>query len=182
MTDIEKLISWLNLFSVSSGKEFTLSSGETSTVYIDVKKTVLHHRCHKLVAKLLWDKMLGEFRRYGVIQSVAGVALGGCHLASIVAMYAPCDLDVVYVRNSPKNHGTENLLERPHMFRDQQIVLIEDVVTTGKSSSLAAKALEQEGYNVLGIISVVDRRTVKTNFIANQWPFVALVNIEQLTV
>lgn len=183
MTDLERLISWLNLCSISSGEEFILASGERSTVYVDVKKTALHGKVHKLLAKLLWDKMVEEFsRKCGVIEAVAGVALGGCHLASIIAMHAPYDLDVIHVRKNSKDHGTQNLLERPKMAEQQHVVLVEDVVTTGGSSIKAAEAIEKEGFRLLGIISVVDRRKTKSSHLGNQWPFVSLVNFEQLTV
>lgn len=183
MTDNEELISWLNLFSVLKNTNFDLSSGQKSNFYIDVKKTALSGRVQKLLAKLLWEKIVSEFHtKCGVVEAVAGVALGGCHLASIVAMHAPYNLDVIHIRTMIKDHGTRSLLERPHMFEEQQVVLLEDVVTTGTSAIESAKILEKEKFHVLGIVAVVDRRLEKTSCLANQWPFVSLVNIEQLDV
>jgi orotate phosphoribosyltransferase len=175
--DKQQLIDWLNLFSVKTGEEFELSSGQKSNVYVDVKKTALHHRGTKLLAKLLCDKMIEEFH---LVEAVAGVALGGCHLASIVTMHHPIDLDTVYLRKEPKDHGTKQLIERPNMFKDQHLVLLEDVVTTGKSAIQAADLLRNEGYDVRGILAVVDRRPNKINTLG-WYKFAALVNFEELT-
>src|SRR5271156_2705142 len=69
------------------GEEFDLASGEKSRFYLDVKKTAFHGSAHFPLAYLLYDVLAhGEF---GAIQAVAGVPLGGCHLASILGLYAP---------------------------------------------------------------------------------------------
>ena len=173
----QELISWLNLFSLRSGEEFTLASGQKSNIYVNVKKTAFHHRGTKLLAKLLCDKMIEEFH---LVEAVAGVALGGCHLASIVAMQYPMEIDTVYVRKEAKDHGTKQLIERPNLFKDQHLVLLEDVVTTGNSAIQAADLLRNEGYDVKGILAVVDRRPSKTNNLG-WYKFAALVNFEELT-
>jgi orotate phosphoribosyltransferase len=173
----ELLIDWLNLYSVHSGEEFTLSSGQKSNVYVDVKKTALHGRVSKLLAKLLCDKMVQEF---GMVEAVAGVVLGGCHLASIVAMYHPHDIHTVHVRKEIKEHGTQQLVERPIMIKDMHLVVLEDVVTTGTSALRAANILRDSGYDVKGILAVVDRRPRKSNMLG-WFQFAALVNFEELT-
>lgn len=156
-TNLQDLISWLNLYSVSNGAEFTLSSGQKSSTYIDVKKTAQHHRGCKLLAQLLTENIA---RNFAPISAVAGVVLGGCHLASIVAMAYPLDLDVVFVRTAAKDHGTQQLIEKPLMQgrRPRRVVLLEDVITTGASALKAAKLLEAAEMDVVGILAVVDRR------------------------
>lgn len=133
---------------------------------------------------MLWEKALDFHLKYGMIEAVAGVALGGSHLASIVAMHAiytaSYELDVIHVRKTPNTHGTKKLLEHPLMTEKQNVVLIEDVITTGNSAIAVAKAIEQEKFNVLGIISVVDRRNKKHPFL-DKWPFRSLIDFEQLT-
>lgn len=177
MSERELLIDWLNLFSVKTGEEFELASGQKSNVYVDVKKTAFAHRCTKLLAKLLFDKMVQTF---GMVEAVAGVPLGGCHLASIVAMHHPLGCDTVYVRKEPKDHGTKQLIEYSSMFKDQHLVVLEDVVTTGKSAINTANILRDAGYNVKGILAVVDRRQHKSSMLG-WFQFAALINFEELT-
>jgi orotate phosphoribosyltransferase len=176
----EQLIDWLDLFSVKTGEEFTLASGQKSNVYVDVKKTAFHNKVNKLLAKLLFEKMVETFHH---VEAVAGVVLGGCHLASIVAMHHPIGIDVVYVRKEAKNHGTQNLIEQPNCSWQEHIVVIEDVVTTGTSAVEAAKLLQKDKYNVKGILAVVDRREKKDPYLGSypdEFPFAALINFEEL--
>lgn len=180
LNEREELIRLLEIFSLQNGKEFTLASGVKSNTYIDVKKTALNGRGMRLLAKLLYDKML---ETYGTVEAVAGVVLGGCHLASIVAMHSNYNMDVLYVRKEAKDHGTQKLIERPYMMEEDYVVILEDVVTTGTSALVAARLLEKEGFKVAGILSVVDRRAEKTPHltdIAGSFPFTALINFEEL--
>lgn len=177
MNDKETLISWLNLFSLKKDKEYKLSSGQISDIYVDVKKTAFHNRCNKLLAKMLFEKMTSTFH---CVEAVAGVALGGCHLASIVSIQHPLNIDVIYVRKSPKEHGSQNLVECPNVTLGQRIVLFEDVVTTGDSAIKAAQTLENMKLDCIGILSVVDRRINKTPYLG-VYKFASLVNFEELT-
>lgn len=173
----EQLIDWLSLFSLSKGEEFTLSSGQKSDTYVDIKKVALHRQASKLLAKLLYEKMMEKFT---AVEGVAGVVLGGCHLASIVSMHHPLGLDVVYVRKEAKEHGTKKLIERPYMPLKARIVVIEDVVTTGTSAVNAAKLLQKENLDVQGILAVVDRRAEKTPHLNEEFEFSALIDFEEL--
>lgn len=175
--DKQELIKLLNVFSLKTGAEFTLASGQKSNTYVDVKKTALHSKGSKLLAKMLHEKMIEEFPN---AEAVAGVVLGGCHLASIVAMQCPLGLDVVYVRKEAKDHGTKSLVERPFMMEDDYVLILEDVVTTGSSALAAAKLLEKEGLRVIGIMAVVDRRAEKQPTLGS-YRFEALVNFEELS-
>ncbi len=163
MSERDEILDLLKLYSVqiaAPGEEFTLASGAKSRFYIDVKKTALSSKAHLPLAYLLYDELAhGEF---GPVEAVAGVALGGCHLASIVGLYAilrgQTRLNVVYVRKEAKDHGTKNLVERPAKTPEENVVLLEDVVTTGGSSLRAIQQLFDAGYNVRGTIAVIDRR------------------------
>lgn len=174
----EQLIDLLDLFSVSkSDTEFTLASGQKSNVYVDVKKTAFHSTSTKLLAKLLLDKMVEKF---SPVEAVAGVVLGGCHLASIIAMQHPLGIETVYVRKEAKDHGTRRLVERPSGMWCFRTVLVEDVLTTGKSALAAAELLRQEQLEVVGVLAVVDRREKKDPYLGNQYPVAALVDFEEL--
>lgn len=176
MTNKQVLIDLLKVCSLKTGQTFTLSSGQTSQTYIDIKKTALSSAGYKLLAKLLYDAMITNFRS---VEAVAGVALGGCHLASIVAMYSTINLDTIYIRKEAKTHGTQQLIEQPNCNIGEKVVLFEDVITTGKSVINAAKLLQQQGFEVLGIVAVVDRRAEKLSTLGD-FPVIFLVDFEDL--
>ena len=95
------------------------------------------------------------------VSAVAGVELGGCPLASAVAFASFADghpLDAVYVRKSTKTHGTKKLLEgADHLGPNARLVIVEDTVTTGGSTLRAVQAVRDAGFEVAGVVAVVDR-------------------------
>jgi orotate phosphoribosyltransferase len=96
---------------------FRLASGRESDFFIDCKQVILTAEGHRLVGEALYDAIRGA----GVLQAVAGVAgvaLGGCSLASAVSLTSAlrdgdAGLDALYVRKEPKDHGTARRVERP---------------------------------------------------------------------
>lgn len=138
-------------------KKVVLASGRESDFFIDCKQTVLTAEGHYLTGKLLLASALNTVE----FDAVAGVESGGYPLASAVA-YASflhgIPKDALYVRKRPKNHGSERLIEgNDRLLPNASIVILEDVVTTGKSALQAAEILQQAGYSVSGIIALVDR-------------------------
>ena len=136
---------------------FTLASGLESDFFIDCKKVILTARGHQLVGKVLYDEILSA--RWETIDGVAGVALGGCPLASAVSLVsAQCgrNWDALYVRKEPKDHGTGARIEGS-LNPGSKVVLLEDVLTTGKSSISAITALTDAGYHVCGVLALVNR-------------------------
>lgn len=170
----------LKKYSIKQGEEFTLASGGKSTIYCDVKKTMLNSNFMYPIAHLLFNMI--QYSKFEPIQGVAGVALGGCHLASITAIHAGLymkELNVIYVRKEAKEHGSQQLIEKSDNKNNSNIILLEDVVTTGGSSLKAADILTKDGFKVAGIISVVDRRTEKSEFIG-KIPFKSLFTLGEL--
>ncbi len=140
-----------------------MASGAKSNFYLDVKQTALRADAHYSLAHTLYQEFLeADFKSDKRVTGFAGVALGGCHLASIVALYANIEgeekpgYNVVYVRKEAKDHGTKNLVEGPK--GGDHVILLEDVVTTGGSSIKACNQLKEAGYTVAGIIAIIDRR------------------------
>jgi orotate phosphoribosyltransferase len=177
--DRELLIETLKARSVKTDKSFKLASGQQDSTYIDVKKTVMRRYLTRIVGGLLCD-YASLFEDY---DAAAGVVLGGCHLASLVQVYSAVKdsvfRDVIFIRPEIKDHGTRNLLEMPDLSPGTRVVLFEDVVTTGNSALRAAQVLTDANLQVKGIVAVVDRRTDKP-FTLGEYPFRALVNIEEL--
>ncbi len=143
------------------GTFFTLASGSKTDTYIDIKRASMRRGVQLLLARHLHDALVHFFP----VDAVAGVVLGGCHLASIVALHAaeleerfnsPV-LDVLYIRKEKSDHGLQNIVEGP-ASKGMRVVLCEDVVTTGGSSMKAVEHLREVGCEVLGVLAVIDRR------------------------
>jgi orotate phosphoribosyltransferase len=138
-------------------KRVVLASGRESDFFIDCKQAVLTAEGHALVG----ETMLEALARLPGCDAVAGVELGGCPLASAVALTSfqrGAPLDAVYVRKDAKDHGSRRTLEgNTRLAAGARLVLLEDVVTTGGSTLSAATKLRAAGYVVSGVVAIVDR-------------------------
>ncbi len=88
---------------------------------------------------------------YGKLDVIGGVATGASGIGALVADVL--GLPFVYVRPEPKSHGRKNQVEG-HLEKNQTVVVIEDLISTGKSSLNAVDALRQEGANVKGMLAI----------------------------
>jgi orotate phosphoribosyltransferase len=138
-------------------KRVVLASGKESDFFIDCKQTVLTAEGHALCGELMFDAL----KQLPAHAAVAGVELGGCPLASAVAVVSfqrGAPLDAVYVRKEVKDHGSKRLLEgNTRLAPGAAIAILEDVVTTGGSTLKAATKLQDAGYVVAGVVALVDR-------------------------
>jgi orotate phosphoribosyltransferase len=139
-------------------KRVVLASGRESDFFIDCKQAVLTAEGHALVGALLFEALAKLPEK---AQAVAGVELGGCPLASAVAVVSfqrGTPLDAVYVRKDAKEHGSRRLLEgNTRLPEKSRIAILEDVVTTGGSTLKAAQKIKDAGYTIAGVIALVDR-------------------------
>ncbi len=137
-------------------KRVVLASGKESDFFIDCKQTALTAEGHFLIGALLFE----EAKKLGV-SAVAGVELGGCPLASAVAQTSfarGAPIDALYVRKAAKDHGSQRLVEGDtRLPKGARIALIEDVVTTGGSTIRAMQTLKSAGYEIAGVLALVDR-------------------------
>jgi len=160
------------------GDPFTLVSGKKSDFYLDVKKTALLPQGHALLGQMFFDLLPWD------TSAVAGVALGGCSLASAVSMYSASragGIPAVYVRKEAKAHGTGQFVESPIDLHGGRVVLLEDVVTSGGSSLRAVHMLQQAGATVIGVYAVVDRlEGAKEEFAVNSIRFQSLTTIQDI--
>jgi len=138
-------------------KRVVLASGRESDFFIDCKQTVLSAEGHALVGELMLDALA----MLPACDAVAGVELGGCSLASAVALTSHLrgtPKDAVYVRKEAKDHGSKRLVEGDTMLSPgSALVVLEDVTTTGRSTLAAVDKLRVAGYVVAGIVTLVDR-------------------------
>jgi orotate phosphoribosyltransferase len=156
-------------------RRVVLASGKESDFFIDCKQTVLTAEGHALVGEL----MLAALAELPSCDAVAGVELGGCPLASAVALTSHLrgtPKDAVYVRKDAKDHGSKRLLEGDtRLANGAALVILEDVTTTGGSTLKAVEKLRAAGFRVSGVIALVDRLEGGRDAIeAAGLPFVAL--------
>ena len=137
---------------------FTLASGETSDVYLDVKATSLLGEGALLIGELFWEKLLQLGQRP---TAVGGLTLGSDPLVtatSIAAFQNGESLAAIIVRKQTKDHGTRKALEfPPTLKRGDQVVAIDDVVTSGASTLQAIEAMRDAGFEIHHALCVVDR-------------------------
>ena len=139
-------------------RDVTLASGRKSNFYFDGKQTALHARGGLLVGKAFWE-IVKSFA--GPIHGVGGLTMGADPIAtatSIASNLAGEPVHAFIIRKEPKGHGTGQWLEgRKNLPPGSRVVIVEDVTTTGDSSLKAVDRAQQEGLEVLGIITLVDR-------------------------
>src|SRR5688572_1788936 len=141
--------------SVKTGN-FTLASGRTSNIYIDARLTTMSPEGMVLIGRL----GLEEIRNNGWnADAIGGLTLGADPVAYAISHVSASDntpIRAFTVRKEAKAHGTGRRIEGPFQSGDQ-VVIVEDVITTGKSALDAIRAVEQEGGTVSGVLAVVDR-------------------------
>ena len=145
-----------------SEREIVLSSGRKSNFYVDCKQTTLDAEGHVLVGRLLLARIDAYERRTGrEIAAVGGLTLGADPIASAVSMtsaLAGRPIPAFIVRKEPKGHGTASWLEGASNIPDgAEVVVVEDVITTGGSALRAVERVRGAGYRVGLVLNLVDR-------------------------
>jgi orotate phosphoribosyltransferase len=154
-TDRERLRDLLRERSVRQG-DFVLASGARSTYYVDARVTTMSGLGQLLIGRLGLDALDAAGWEP---DCVGGLTLGADPVAYAIAHAAARagrSLDAFTVRKEAKGHGTGRRIEggfRP----DGQVVIVEDVVTTGDSALRAIQVVEEAGARVFGVLAVVDR-------------------------
>lgn len=133
---------------------FTLSSGRTSEHYVNCKPVSLSGSGLALLSAAMLTHVDED------AAAVAGLTLGADPLVSGVAIAAALEqrpLDALIVRKQAKGHGTAAWLEGPLPAKGSLVTVLEDVVTTGRSSLKAVEQLREAGYRVERVVTIVDR-------------------------
>lgn len=155
MTDHEQLVRLLAARSAKRGN-FTLASGRQSSLYIDARLTTMTPEGQRLIGRLGLQAIRDA--------SWNADAVGGLTLGADPIAYAICHssaetsrpLRAFTVRKEPKGHGTGKQVEGPLTAGDQ-VVIVEDVITTGASAAKAVEAVKREGAIPVGVLALVDR-------------------------
>lgn len=155
--------------------DFILASGKESKYYVDIKKATTNPKVLKAAAKLV--KHYASKENYENLK-IAGVELGSVSIATAVSL--EIEKDLLIIRKKAKEYGTKNKIEGELNQKDNVIVM-EDVTTTGSSVSKAVDEIRASGGIVKKIYVIVDRlEGAKENLAQNNVELVPLVTIEEL--
>jgi orotate phosphoribosyltransferase len=158
--------------------DFTLSSGQRSSYYINGKQVTLHPQGGVAVGRILVSQLPTE------TVAVAGLTLGADPMVtatSVAAAYEGRSITPLIVRKEAKGHGTQAYIEGPVLAPDSLVVVLEDVVTTGQSALKAVDRLRQAGYQVNRIMALVDRHQGGAELYAEQGiEFEAVFSIREI--
>jgi orotate phosphoribosyltransferase len=158
MDDRRRLLDIIGRHSLRTGQEFTLASGRKSTVYINLKPTMLDPDGARLIGAALAEKAVALAADF-----VGGLEMGAVPLVSATAAMSAVagkPVRAVFVRKAAKEHGTRSLIEglvEGETLKGAHVVVVEDVTTTGGSSLKAVAALRDAGAEVRHVVTVVDR-------------------------
>ena len=155
---------------------FTWASGLKSPIYCDNRVTLSYPVVRTYIRQQFVEKIMQNFGKPDVI---AGVATGGIAQGALVAQ--ELGLPFVYVRSEKKSHGMQNQIEGV-INAGQTVVVVEDLVSTGKSSLMAVDALREAGAIVKGMVAIFTYQMdlAKENFEAKKCQLVTLSNYETL--
>jgi len=143
----EKLLK-INALKLQPANPFVWASGWNSPIYTDNRRTLSYPDVRTFIKVELARLVLENFSDADVI---AGVATGAIAQGALVADML--NLPYVYIRSTPKDHGLENLIEG-NLRQGQKVVVIEDLVSTGKSSLKAVEAVRNAGGEVIGMAAL----------------------------
>ena len=151
----QKLLTTLAQKSFRLG-EFKLSSGATSDYYIDCRTTTLDAKGSRLTGEVF----LEEIRQRGwKVQAIGGLTMGADPIVVAVSVVSG-ELNGFLVRKAEKQHGTGQRIEG---FRDKgaRVVIVDDVCTTGGSTVQAIEAAREFGFEIVGVMCLVEREEAK---------------------
>ena len=138
----------INAIKLNTKNPFIWTSGIKSPIYCDNRLVLSYPKIREFIANSMSHVIKN---RYGNDISVAGVATGAIAVGAMVS--ERLNVPYAYVRPEPKGHGLKNQIEG-NIEDKSNVVVIEDLVSTGKSSLNAINALKSEGLNVMGMLSI----------------------------
>ena len=161
MTEVdakERLRRLIEQKALITNAQITLSTGSSSSFYFDCKRVVLDGEGLNLVADLMLEAIDGL-----AVQATAigGLTMGADFIVSAVIMRAhershPTARGCI-VRKESKQHGTQSVIEN-RLPAGTRIVVVDDVITSGSAIRKACQAFVEEGYELAGIVALIDRQ------------------------
>ncbi|MRT17052.1 orotate phosphoribosyltransferase [Vitellibacter sp. q18] len=142
------LLLQINAIKLQPQNPFTWASGWKSPIYCDNRITLSYPSIRNYIRENL-AKQIEHL--YGKPEMIAGVATGAIGIGALVADYL--NVPFCYVRPEAKGHGRQNKIEG-HLEPNTNVVVVEDLISTGKSSLLAVEALKEAKANVKGMLAI----------------------------
>lgn len=169
-SQIAEYLLQIKAIKLQPNEPFTWASGWKSPIYCDNRISLSYPAIRTFIRDALAQSIQSNF---GHAEVIAGVATAAIPQGALVA--EKLNLPFIYVRSSPKDHGRENLIEG-EIRSGQKVVVIEDLVSTGKSSLKAVESLREAGAEVLGLVCVFNYGFVQAvnNFESASCPIVSL--------
>ena len=172
----ERLIDELREHALVIG-EVTLTSGRKAQYYVDAKRAILLPDGFRALGELV----AAEAERVGAT-AVGGMTMGADPVAC-AALAAGAPVKAFFVRKDRKQHGLQRWIEGPELEPGERCLVVEDVVTTGGSTVKAIERVREEGFEVAGVVSVLDRLAGGAEAIAaasDGAPYSALATIDDV--
>jgi orotate phosphoribosyltransferase len=172
----ERLIHELREHALVIG-EVTLTSGRKAQYYVDAKRAILLPDGFRALGELV----AAEAQRVGAT-AVGGMTMGADPVAC-AALAAGAPVKAFFVRKDRKQHGLQRWIEGPELEPGERCLVVEDVVTTGGSTVKAIERVREEGFEVAGVVSVLDRLAGGADAIAaasDGAPYAALATIDDV--
>ena len=143
-----KILLEINAIKLSPNKPFVWASGWKSPIYCDNRIILSTPKIRNIIKKFLAQAIAENFEKP---DAIAGVATGAIGIGMLVADYL--DLPFIYVRPEAKKHGRKNQIEG-EIEKGKKVMVVEDLISTGKSSIGAIKALRSHGLSVIGMVAI----------------------------
>ena len=155
----EKLRSLVDEKCLTVGRSYKLTTGSRSAFYFDCKKAMLDGKCLSLIADAFLEEA-GKLPRFPT--AIGGLTMGADFIVAAVIQRA-CEtgkplVSGSIVRKEKKEHGAGNKIEN-ELPRGTPILVVDDVVTTGSSTVAACDSFIAAGYDIVGIVALVDRES-----------------------
>ncbi|WP_124057841.1 orotate phosphoribosyltransferase [Vaginisenegalia massiliensis] len=174
--EIAKTLLEINAVCLSPEEPFTWTSGLRTPIYCDNRLIMSHPQARKVV-EAGFVQVIKE--RFAEVDVVAGTATAGIPHAAFIAQLL--DLPMIYVRSSAKEHGRQNQIEG-QLIPGQRVLMVEDLISTGKSVIHAAHAVQEAHGKVIGCVAVFNYllQSGKDAFAQEDFPLVTLTNYTEL--
>lgn len=143
----EKLLA-IEAIRLQPEQPFTWASGWKSPIYCDNRLSLSYPDVRNFIKEEL---VRAVKKNFSSVEAIAGVATAGIPQGALLAN--DLALPFVYVRSKPKGHGMENMIEGK-VVKGQQVVVVEDLISTGGSSLKAVEDLRNAGFDVLGMVAI----------------------------
>lgn len=177
-SDRSRLLELIRSRAVSFG-HFKLASGKTSTFYINSKKILFYSEAVPLLAQAFWEQT-----RDLDFQAVGGLEVGAIPLTTaLVGRYHQEGraLEGFFVRKQAKTHGSEERLEGV-LPAQARVVIVDDVLTTGRSALEAAQEVEKAGATISAIVCILDREDGARALFADKYLYRPLFTLSDLGI